>query len=320
MSKLDRKTITLTLVLFLACGNAERMPCSSCEATGGSSSGNTSTPGIGGESTGGESTGGTAGGAGNTSTAGSAGVAGGVAVCAPAMPAPSQLWSFTLGNGGEAGGAGGADSAGGGASSGSGGEAQGPCQPTAQAWCQGEVRVGGTESAPRLTFSDGSTLVYSSTAVAAPVFPEGHAWASVQHETIPDCPFCGSRDRYALEIRTVESGPVLFVELSGGIAQAPSAEVLAQVFGAKLRRIPNCQSDFRFACNQVNRTELDLSVTTNPEQLLQHAEVTRVTSSAGELFDVLFSLGEDRVTHISSCFDGPSVRADSTFIASRVGP
>lgn len=91
------------------------------------------------------------------------------------------------------------------------------------------------------------------------------------------------------------------------------------IFGAELREVPLCQYELESGCEVATRRPLDLIVTTVPEQLLRHGEVSEVTSSSAGRFDVLVSWSADQIAIVPpNCADASPVARERTFVASRL--
>jgi hypothetical protein len=191
--------------------------------------------------------------------------------------------------------------------------------------CRGPVAVQRSATRLELVLADGSRLVWSATAgamtVRPPLLADGDAaWIAYDHDEIcvSGC-FGGRYQRDQLEIRSGETGRVLWLAMQGQELASLGDDRVLELFGVKAHAQASCRHSFAAGCWTAERTIYDHVLETTPPALLHHAQVERVSTAKGS-YDVLWAESMEDVTYDTRCADGPEAAHDRGFAASWVGP
>ena len=197
----------------------------------------------------------------------------------------------------------------------------GPRNPGGAVHCLGLATVQGSGTNVALAFPGGSALRWNATVVPTPVSPPAvndgaTVWVDYAQEMPVVCPFCGTRQHAAVQIREREGGKVLWIGGEGHLGADLSDELARELFGVTARAQPICTSSFDVGCFHVERTTFDHVLPTTPEQTLHHAKLEHVTTPNGA-YDVVWAASDGTSTYQQPCADGPAVASDSGFAVSR---
>lgn len=188
--------------------------------------------------------------------------------------------------------------------------------------CRGMAAVSGSPAAPALVFGGAGRLRWDASRVAAAVPPPAVAtgaqvWVEYSEDIIWVCPFCGSYQLHALQVRESEGGKILWMGREGQKLGDLAEGEVRELFGVSARVQPVCQQRFFAGCYDVQRTVLDHVLATTPEQTVRHAKLTRVTTPGGT-WEVVWAATQDLAQRDPRCADGPDPANDSGFAASRI--
>ncbi len=188
--------------------------------------------------------------------------------------------------------------------------------------CSGEAVVTSSGGTFELTFADTSRLVWRGadpSFVGPPMAVDGDTvWAEYTEEHPEVCPVCGTYERTSLVVRAAQDGEVLWVGQQGQRLAEVDEALVTELFGVTARSESACSTDtFSAGCYTVTRQVFDHVLETEPEQVISHAQVTRVDTPNGA-FDVVWASSEEDAEFNSGCADGPGVAHDRGFAARRV--
>ncbi len=188
--------------------------------------------------------------------------------------------------------------------------------------CGGEAVVTSSGGTFELTFADASRLVFRGaepTIVGPPMASDGDTvWVEYTEEHPEVCPFCGTYEETSLVVRAAQDGDVLWIGQQGHRLNEVDETLVTELFGVAARSEAACTTDtFTAGCYTVTRQVFDHVLETEPEQVISHAQVTRVDTPNGA-FDVVWASSEEDAVYNTGCNDGPGVARDRGFAARRV--